>query len=93
MRSAVVKQFGHPIQFQQVSFLAHTFNLFDCMHFEKVPIPEPKPDEILVKVQVCGCCHTDIHAVRGDWSVRPKLPLCPGHEGVGVVQKVSNHSN
>ena len=33
-----------------------------------------------------GLCHTDIHAARGDWPVKPKIPLIPGHEGVGTIE-------
>ncbi|MCK9910684.1 zinc-dependent alcohol dehydrogenase, partial [Microbacteriaceae bacterium K1510] len=35
-------------------------------------------------------CHTDLHAANGDWPVKPKLPLIPGHEGVGVVEKLGD---
>lgn len=34
---------------------------------ERVEIPVPKPDEILVKIKASGCCHTDLHAIEGDW--------------------------
>jgi propanol-preferring alcohol dehydrogenase len=37
---------------------------------EEVPVPEPGPGEILVKVSACGVCHTDLHAADGDWPVR-----------------------
>jgi propanol-preferring alcohol dehydrogenase len=57
---------------------------------EEVPVPEPKPHEILVKVQACGVCHTDLHAVTGDWPAKPKLPFIPGHEGAGVVTAVGS---
>jgi alcohol dehydrogenase, propanol-preferring len=50
-----------------------------------VAIPVPGPGEVLVKVSACGVCHTDIHAVNGDWPVKPKLPFIPGHEVVGHV--------
>ena len=50
-----------------------------------VAIPAPGPGEVLVKVAACGVCHTDIHAVDGDWPVKPKLPFIPGHEAVGHV--------
>lgn len=50
-----------------------------------VEIPVPRAGEVLVKVAACGVCHTDIHAVDGDWPVKPKLPLIPGHEVVGHV--------
>lgn len=52
---------------------------------EERPIPEPGPGEVLVKVAASGVCHTDLHAARGDWPVKPKLPFVPGHEGVGYV--------
>lgn len=54
----------------------------------QVPIPEPGPNDVLVKIRCCGLCHTDVHSVTGDWCVKPSLPLCPGHEGVGYVAKV-----
>jgi propanol-preferring alcohol dehydrogenase len=52
---------------------------------EDLPIPSPGPGEVLVKVQACGVCGTDLHAARGDWPVKPKPPFIPGHEGVGYV--------
>jgi propanol-preferring alcohol dehydrogenase len=52
---------------------------------EDVPIPQPGPGEVLVKVAASGVCHTDLHAIDGDWPVKPSLPLIPGHEGVGHV--------
>lgn len=50
-----------------------------------VAMPVPGPGELLVKVAACGVCHTDVHAVDGDWPVKPKLPFIPGHEVVGHV--------
>ncbi|HEY9103036.1 alcohol dehydrogenase AdhP [Chitinimonas sp.] len=55
---------------------------------EEVPIPEVPPGQVLVKVEASGVCHTDLHAARGDWPVKPSLPFIPGHEGVGYVAKV-----
>ncbi|GHD24459.1 alcohol dehydrogenase AdhP [Tianweitania populi] len=52
---------------------------------EEVPIPQPGPGEVLVKIEATGVCHTDLHAVDGDWPVKPIMPLIPGHEGVGYV--------
>lgn len=54
---------------------------------EDVPIPEPGPEQVLVRIEVSGLCHTDIHAARGEWPVRPELPFVPGHEGVGIVER------
>src|SRR5713226_1689874 len=53
---------------------------------EDVPIPEPGPGQVLVRIEASGLCHTDIHAARGDWPVKPKPPFIPGHEGVGLVE-------
>jgi propanol-preferring alcohol dehydrogenase len=55
---------------------------------DEVPIPTPRPGEVLVKVIANGVCHTDIHAVDGDWPAKPKLPFIPGHEAAGLVSKV-----
>lgn len=51
----------------------------------EVPIPIPGPGQALVRVITSGVCHTDLHAVRGDWPVPPKADLIPGHEGYGEV--------
>jgi alcohol dehydrogenase, propanol-preferring len=55
---------------------------------EDVPIPEPGPEQVLVRIEASGLCHTDIHAARGEWPVKPGLPFIPGHEGVGVIERV-----
>lgn len=55
---------------------------------QELPKPTPGPGQALVKMEACGVCHTDLHAVNGDWPVKPKLPLIPGHEGVGVVEAI-----
>lgn len=52
---------------------------------EEVPVPRPGPFEALVKVDYSGVCHTDLHAARGDWPVKPVPPFIPGHEGSGRV--------
>ena len=48
-------------------------------------IPTPGPGQILVKTEACGVCHTDLHASRGDWPLKPSTPFIPGHEGIGIV--------
>ena len=55
------------------------------LSIEERPIPTPRPGELLVKVVACGVCHTDLHAARGDWPVKPRPPFVPGHETVGTV--------
>ncbi len=51
-------------------------------------IPSPEAGQILVKTEACGVCHTDLHAARGDWPVKPTPPFIPGHEGIGLVAAV-----
>lgn len=58
---------------------------------EELPIPEINSNQILVKIAASGVCHTDLHAVNGDWPVKPALPFIPGHEGVGTVVAVGQH--
>ncbi|KAF4271162.1 alcohol dehydrogenase [Aspergillus fumigatus] len=53
--------------------------------YKEIPVPKPGPDDILVKLRYSGVCHTDLHAMKGDWPLALKLPLVGGHEGVGVV--------
>lgn len=55
---------------------------------EEVPVPRPAAGDILVKIEACGVCHTDLHAAEGDWPVKPNPPFIPGHEGVGHVVAV-----
>jgi len=58
---------------------------------EEVSIPEPGPDEIQIKMEACGVCHTDLHAAEGDWPIKPTPPFIPGHEGVGYVSGVGRN--
>lgn len=60
------------------------------LEIKEVPIPELEYGEILVKTEAAGVCHTDLHAKIGDWPVKPNLPLIPGHESVGIVEKVAD---
>src|ERR1700734_165545 len=65
---------------------------------EDVARPVPGPDEVLVEVEACGVCHSDLHVADGDWPQLAKIvkkPLILGHEIAGrVVEKgeaVSDH--
>ncbi|KAL9938970.1 hypothetical protein V8E36_001783 [Tilletia maclaganii] len=55
---------------------------------EDAPVIQPAQlgqGQVLVRILFSGCCHTDLHAWKGDWPLPQKLPLCGGHEGAGVV--------
>lgn len=55
------------------------------LQYKDIPVPTPKPNEILINIKYSGVCHTDLHAWKGDWPLPVKLPLVGGHEGAGVV--------
>ena len=59
--------------------------------FEEVPRPQLEPSDVLIKVEACGVCHSDLHVADGDWSQLAaivKRPLILGHEIAGrVVEK------
>jgi len=58
------------------------------LEIQDLAIPEPGTGQVLVRMEACGLCHTDIHAAHGDWPVKPTPPFIPGHEGVGIVEQV-----
>ncbi|TYB57026.1 zinc-dependent alcohol dehydrogenase [Nonomuraea sp. PA05] len=60
------------------------------VELQGVPVPQPGPTEVLVRIEASGLCHTDIHAAHGDWPVKPALPFIPGHEGVGVIEETGS---
>ena len=60
------------------------------LSLEEVPRPQPGPDEVLIQVEACGVCHSDLHIIEGDlagFRARTKKKLIPGHEVVGRVVK------
>ncbi|NOS62622.1 MAG: alcohol dehydrogenase catalytic domain-containing protein [Nitrosarchaeum sp.] len=53
-----------------------------------------KPDEILLKIEACGVCHSQLHGIEGDWKdigIPPTLPTVPGHEAVGKVIEIGSN--
>src|SRR2546423_12515263 len=54
---------------------------------EEIPIPQAGPGQLLVKVNACAVCRTDLHVVDGELA-EPKLPLIPGHEIVGCIEAI-----
>lgn len=54
------------------------------LHEEERETPQPGPGEVLVRVEACGVCRTDLHVVEGDLAPH-KRPIVPGHEVVGTV--------
>jgi propanol-preferring alcohol dehydrogenase len=60
---------------------------------EDVAVPTPEADEVLIKIEACGVCHSDLSIAEGEWAQLKRLikkPLIPGHEVVGRVVEKGN---
>ena len=55
------------------------------LHLRRLPVPDPQPGQVRVRVAACAVCRTDLHVVDGDLT-EPKLPIIPGHEVVGRIE-------
>jgi propanol-preferring alcohol dehydrogenase len=53
----------------------------------ELPVPELGPHDVLIRVRVCGVCHTDLHIVEGELPPH-KRPVAPGHQIVGIVERL-----
>ncbi len=61
-----------------------------ALHIEKVPVPAPGPDEVLVKVTAVGLNFFDTLVLRNKYQITPPLPFSPGAEIAGVVEKLGD---
>ena len=59
------------------------------LEFVDLPVPTPNDNEVLIKVSVCGVCHTELDEIEGR-TLPTKFPIIPGHQVVGRVQKLGN---
>lgn len=53
--------------------------------YKDIPVPTPKPHQLLINIKYSGVCHTDFHEWKGGWPLLTKLPWVAGHEGAGVL--------
>jgi propanol-preferring alcohol dehydrogenase len=63
--------------------------------YTTVPTPRPQPDQVLIKVQACGVCYSNLHMIEGElkqFGVPAKLPIIPGHEVTGVIDEVGSQA-
>jgi len=76
--------------------------LVDCAPIESNPLKLTeidrheiqRPNEILIKIEACGVCHSQLHGIEGDWrdiGIPPTLPTVPGHEVVGKVIQIGDN--
>ena len=67
-------------------------NPLKLTEIDKHEIANPK--EILVKIEACGVCHSQLHSIEGDWKdigIPPTLPTVPGHEVVGKIVEIGSN--
>jgi len=60
---------------------------------QDVPVPEIGPQDVLIKINATGICHSDLHFMLNDWGLGPMSQhgtKCAGHEGAGVIVKVGD---
>ena len=73
--------------------------LSECASIEEKPLKLTeiekheiqRPNEVLMKIEACGVCHSQLHGIEGDWKdigIPPTLPTVPGHELVGKVVQI-----
>ena len=66
------------------------------LKIEDIAKPEPGKGQVLLKIEACGICRSNLHMIEGEWlklGVPSKLPIIPGHEIVGRIQKVNDGDN
>ncbi|MCS5711478.1 zinc-binding alcohol dehydrogenase family protein [Candidatus Berkiella aquae] len=69
---------------------AMVFNkMGEKLKLQEVRIPTPSETELLIRVSACGLCRTDLHIIDGELN-KPKLPLIPGHQIVGIVEELGS---
>lgn len=56
-----------------------------------LPAPKPSHDEVLVRIQACGICRTDLHVIEGELP-QHQMPIIPGHQVVGVVEQCGSEA-
>jgi propanol-preferring alcohol dehydrogenase len=60
---------------------------FSPLQLAELPVPEPAAAEVRLKVHCCAICRTDLHVIEGDLP-REKMPIVPGHQIVGTVDRL-----
>ncbi len=70
------------------AMVLHTIG--ESLELQELTVPQPAPDQLLLEVQSCGICRTDLHIVDGELG-NTDLPLIPGHQIVGTVKKIGRN--
>ena len=60
------------------------------LEIRDLPVPGPGAGEVLVRIDVCGLCHTDLHFWKGDHPIPREHPVILGHEGIGTIVELGS---
>lgn len=71
-----------------IKMYAAVINQYHSIDWQEVPTPVPEKSEVLIKVTYASICGTDQHIFSGEFHPRTKLPLIPGHEFTGIIEKI-----
>ena len=69
----------------------HDFGSAEVLQYEEVPIPEPEPDELLIKIETASLNREDLAVRKGSYRIAPdELPVIPGREFAGTIARVGD---
>jgi len=74
---------GTPVPDEMTALRVHAFG--EPPRLDRVPVPEPGPEDVLVEITASVVSHHDLSVAGGDFALRPSLPYVPGIEGAGRV--------
>jgi len=60
------------------------------VELQRIDVPAPQSNEVLVKLEYTGVCHSDLHLIGADWPLPMTYPIICGHEGAGVVAAIGD---
>src|SRR5277367_2320350 len=63
----------------------------NTLQYIDIPKPAPSGNQVLVRVNACAVCRTDLHVIEGELAPR-KSPITPGHQVVGVIEAVGERA-
>eukprot|EP01004_Peranema_trichophorum_P003501 NODE_2487_length_1569_cov_61.809820_g2141_i0.p1 GENE.NODE_2487_length_1569_cov_61.809820_g2141_i0~~NODE_2487_length_1569_cov_61.809820_g2141_i0.p1 ORF type:complete len:402 (+),score=94.48 NODE_2487_length_1569_cov_61.809820_g2141_i0:58-1206(+) len=63
------------------------FNTTGILNLHSVERRKPVGNDVLIRVQFCGICHSDLHSARAEWPIPCHYPMTPGHEITGIVEE------
>lgn len=61
------------------------------LEMKQVPVPKVRGEEVLVKIQGSGLCHSDLHLMDGSFKIIPSFPFTLGQENAGIIEEIGEN--